>query len=386
MGATNGSEAINNIVADLAAKHAARRAARMPVYSQAQIDILARAFKADAPSRAAVVDSRPDFWSRAINGAMTQRFHAPIFSETADADENFARALQTSATPGQYVTPTIEANSFIEQLSLGSTFRRAGATIWPCAGIENLTIPVGITSPQWLFMAQNSRQSPDPNFNAGQISFTLKEHRALLEVPLQLFRAARPALSSLLPTFLALGAGESEDIVLHASTNQSDAPGCLMQASGVTFINTASSGNGGNIAVSDIIGMIQKAAETKLRFPWCWFASPRTLTRLFSLLSTTSQLLLNPPTTINGEWSLCGWPLYLTNSISNSETLGSGSSQSHLILCNPSAVHIAEDHRIAFEVSDEFLLDSAAVALRIIHHIDAAFAPGAGFIILRGIN
>jgi len=76
----------------------------------------------------------------------------------------------------------------------------------------------------------------------------------------------------------------------------------------------------------------------------------------------------------------------LTNSISNAETLGSGSAQSHLVLCNPSAVHYGEDNRLAFEVSDEFFFDSGDIGIRIIHHIDCDFQPRAGFVILRGIN
>jgi HK97 family phage major capsid protein len=325
-------------------------------------------------------------WVSAINGALVMRGAAPIYRDDAAADATRVRSLSPTQTPGQYLVPVIESGEFISQLSLGSTMRKAGATRWPMEGVENLTVPAGITSPTWQFLPANAKQTPDSAFNLGQISFTLKEHRALVQLPQQLFRVAKPALQSLLPTFLSLGAAESEDVALHASaTLDGNSPQALLSGAGVTFLNCGGSANGSSISWSDITTMIQTASQNKLPFPWAWFCSPRTFTRLWSIASTTSQLLLGPPVVEGGAWHLAGFPLFLTNSISNAEALGSGSSLSHLVLCHPEHIHIAEDNSIAFEVSNEFGFDAALTTLRIIHHIDTAFVPAAGFTILRGI-
>lgn len=340
-----------------------------------------------ASEHAAASRPRDEFtWTKALNGVMTIRHKAPIYVDTQAADVAMVRLL-TGTQPGQYLVPVWQANAFVNMLSLGSTMRRAGATIWPCSGIEELRCPVGLTSVQFLFMAQNSRQSPDPNFNLAQLSLTLKELRALVPVPQNLFRSARPALDALLPSFFALGAAEAESICFHApSTVDANSPMALMSAAGVTFVNCAGSANGGNIGVSDVLGMIETAAEKKLRFPWCWFASPRTFNRLFSLASTTSQLLLGPPTTAGGEWSLCGCPLYLDTAISNAESLGSGSAQSHLVLCSPQNIAIGDDGQLAFAASEDFSLESGDITIRLIRHLDIDYQPRAGFVILRGIN
>ncbi len=376
------------VVEEVVRRRLQRRAMHRPIFEHQVCDLVGEVFsriQALEVQRAARGGGE-QFWTRALNGQMTIKHHAPFYAESADADARFVRALTTGALPGQALVPVVQANAFVEMLSLGSTMRRAGATIWPMSGVEELRVPVGLTSPLFVFMQQNSKQTPDPNFNLSQVSLTLKEHRALIPLPLNLFRAARPALESLLTTFLALGAGEGEDVVFHSSTTLTDSPAALMAASGVTFINVGGSANGGNISWSDITAMIQKASELKLPFPWAWFCSPRTWTRLWSIASTTSQLLLGAPAVAGGEWTFCGWPLYLTNSISNSETLGSGSSQSHLVLCHPGNIHIGEDHALAFEVSEHFGLDTGDVNVRLIHHVDIDYKPATGFVILRGIN
>ena len=331
--------------------------------------------------------SRDEFtWPRALNGAMAIHGQA-IYADTAESDAEMVKAFSDITTPGQFLVPVMQADSFVNMLSLGSTMRRAGATIWPMSGIEELRIPVGLTSPQFLFMAQNSRQSPDPNFNLAQVSLTLKELRALVPVPWSLFKSARPALESLLPTFFSFGAGEAESLAFHATaTLNVDSPLALMSAAGVTFVNCANSANGGAIAVSDVLGLMQKAAELKLRFPWAFFCSPRTWNRLFSLQSASSMLWLGPPETLGGEWTLCGWPLYLDTAISNSEALGSGSAQSHLVLCSPPNIAIGQDNALAFAVSTDFGLDTGDINVRLIHHVDIDYQPRAGFVILRGIN
>jgi len=257
------------------------------------------------------------------------------------------------------------------------------------SGVVAATVPVALTSPSFIFMAQNSRQSPDSATNLGQMKFDLLRHGAFLLLPAALFKSAVPQRDVLLEELFGLGMGEGEDSALFASTTQANAPTALMSQSGVNLINTGGSGNGGNLSYSDVLAVLEKSGTRKVRPPLVWFMAPRTLTRLLTMYDTTSRPLLVPlpPTGVPSQasYTLLGWPVFLTNSVSLAEAVGSGSSQSHMILANPQAIHIAENSKIDMEISSEFALEANEIALRIGHGVSFGYTAAA-IVVLVGIN
>jgi len=132
-----------------------------------------------------------------------------------------------------------------------------------------------------------------------------------------------------------------------------------------------------------------KASQLKLKPPLAWFCSPRTLySRLLGLIDTTSRPLLIPDVTdpATSGYSLMGYPVFVTTSISETEALGSGSNQSHLVLTTPRSIHVAQDGDVSMEISLEAYFDSAQAGLRIGHQVDLGYAPPASVIVLLGIN
>lgn len=326
--------------------------------------------------------------SRFVRGAMAMRGET-INADSAEDDILYTKALSSGSTPGSYLAPTLQANAIISQLQQYAVARAAGARIWNIVGGITLNVPSGITAPSVLWVAQNSRQTPDAATNFGQLSFTLKPQTALLLIPLQLLRTSKPVFDVILADSFALACAEAEDAAMFASATQSNAPGALLSASGITTINTGGSANGGNLAYSDVLAMMLKAAQLKMKPPLAWFCSPRTLyTRLLGLSDTTSRPLLIPDLSdpATSGYSLMGFPVYSTTGISETEALGSGSNQSHLILCTPRSIHVAQDADVSMEVALEAFFDSAQVGLRIGHQVDLGYAPPASIIALLGIN
>jgi hypothetical protein len=84
---------------------------------------------------------------------MCAQLRVPITQETAEADVQYIKSLTTGATPGSYLVPTIQADEIIQFLETGGILRAAGPRIWPCAGIQKLTVPVATASPAWVWMA-----------------------------------------------------------------------------------------------------------------------------------------------------------------------------------------------------------------------------------------
>jgi HK97 family phage major capsid protein len=125
----------------------------------------------------------------------------------------------------------------------------------------------------------------------------------------------------------------------------------------------------------------------------CWMMAGRTLLRILSLQDSQSRPLLIPTYSAPSEnigpaagYSLLGWPVYLTSSISTSEAVGSGSNQSHAILTNPRSVHIGESGDVSLEASTDFALESAQVAVRVGHRVSFGYQPAAAITVLQGIN
>jgi HK97 family phage major capsid protein len=377
----------NEQLLETVARKRLERTARHRPVTQDQVVHAVRAILAHTEARTA--EGRETFsFTRAIRGMMAIKGEV-VDTASAEDDVAYARALQSGTTPGSYLSPQLQAAAIISQLQQYAVARAAGARIWPVIGGLTLNVPSGITAPTVVWTAQNSKQSPDSAANFGQASFTLKQQSALLLIPLQLLRTSKPVFDVILGDSFALAVAEAEDVAMFASSQVANAPAPLLAASGITTINTGSSANGGNLAYSDVLAVMLKAAQLKMKPPFAWFCSPRTLyTRLLGLQDTTSRPLLIPDVSdpATSGYSLMGFPLFVTASISEAEALGSGSNQSHLILAAPRAIHIAQDEDVSMTVGLEAYLDSAQAGLRIGHQVDFAYAPASSLIALLGVN
>jgi HK97 family phage major capsid protein len=314
----------------------------------------------------------------------------PIAQASVDSDVSYVKALTTGSTPGSYLIPTMQANEIIAALLLGGVARSAGVRIWDMQGVQKLNVPTALTAPAWVWMAQNSaQQATDPNL--GQVQFDLKERRALVAVPNQLIMTSTPAFDTFLSDLIGQSGAEHEDTAFFATAQVSGGPVSLQAASGITFISTGGSANGGNIGYADIISVLAKAAALKTKGPYAWFFSPRTFySRILGLIDTTSRPIVIP-TMVSGlagavPFLLLGYPVYVTPFLTEDQALGSGTNQATAIFTNPRYCHIAQDSSIEIAISVERYFDAAQTAIRAMNHLDFAFAPAAGVICLRGIN
>jgi HK97 family phage major capsid protein len=259
--------------------------------------------------------------------------------------------------------------------------------------MQKLNVPIGLASPAFIWAAQNSQQSPsDPNLS--QIPFDLLEMRALVAVPNSLLRSSVPAFDELLGQLLARGAGNFEDAAFHSTTDVSGGPKCIYANSGITSINAAGNGaSGGNLLYGDLLAVLQKAAEAHAAPPFAWFMSARSFyLRILGLLDGSSRPLA-VPTQATGlypsvQFTLFGWPVFISSNISNTEAVSSGTNQSHIVFTNAQQYfHIAQDQAgLAIQTSLERFFDSDQTAVRAVSRIDFAIAPAAACIVLKGVN
>jgi len=319
---------------------------------------------------------------------------------TAEADVRYCKALSTGNTPGSFLVPTIQSEEFIEYLTLGGVARASGVRIWDMVGIQKLNVVSALASPTWVWTGQNSQQTPtDPNL--GQLSFNLNERRAIVAVPNQLLAVSVPAFDTLLAVLLGASAGEFEDTAMFNTTSVSGGPTAMYAASGVTIINAGGgNANGGNLTFADLTTVLATESAAKAKPPFAWYCSPRTFwQRIYSMVDLQSRPLFIPTLSqglmggpgqprlgIAPVGNLLGYPIYITPAILNTEAVGSGSNQSHLVLANPQYIHIAQDGAVAIAISTERYFDSNQTAVRAVQQEDFGYAPAQGITILAGVN
>lgn len=337
--------------------------------------------------------------STMIRGLKAERREV-INPQTAEADVQFLRTLTTGATPGSYLVPTISADSIIQFLETGGIMRAAGARIWDMAGVQKLHVPAATSSPQFVWKAQASQQTPT-DAGIGTLDFDLKERGALTLVPNQLIRVSVPSFDVLLAALLGSAAAAHEDTAAFSVSTVSGGPTSLLATANITTLNCAGSANGGNLSFVDFTTIMAKAATVKAKAPFCWFMSPRTFwQRVFSMMDTTSRPLFVPTitdglqqtgiiagSTVRPVGMLLGYPCWISPYIPENQTLGSGTLQSSIIFVNPSYIHLAQDVAgIEIAVSTERYFDQNSTGIRATGHEDLGVSPPAGLIAMLGVN
>ncbi len=193
-----------------------------------------------------------------------------ISAETVKADlEYVQRTLVTSATPGSYLTPTVQADAIIEILGKGGVVRAAGATIWPMTSIQKLNIPTETANPTVEYLTETTAQTPsDPNL--GQLAMDLKEARALIALPNNLLRVSVPAVDGIVTRLLGNAFAKNEDLAVFQGI--AGGPTSIGNQTNVTIIDQA----GAALTYSDLLGMLSQAASLEAEGPFCWFMRPET--------------------------------------------------------------------------------------------------------------
>lgn len=298
------------------------------------------------------------------------------------------KALSTSATTGSYLIPTIQSAEIIQILISASVLRSMKPTVWPMRGIQKLTVvnPSAVQTFEWL--GQNTQQSAsDPTF--AQLSFDLKTGRALTVIPNELLRASVPEAEGLVTMLLGKAFGKGEDVAFFSTTTVSNGPTSVYAAASTGSVNAANSANGGTVTYADLIRTMETALTAAAEGPFIWAMHPRSFFSggVLNILDSQSRPIVQPMASTNGvQYSLFGFPVFLSPNIPINQTLGSGTSKSFVLFTNPNYLHIADGGDIEIAISTEFRFDFNQTAVRGVRYLDYGFAPAGGITILKGVS
>lgn len=325
--------------------------------------------------------------------AMSGRTIAP---ESAKADIEFVqKTLTTSATPGSYLVPTIQADAIVEILGKGGVLRASGATIWPMASIQKLNIPTETAEPTVEYLSQTTAQNPsDPNL--GQIALDLKERRALVALPNNLLRVSVPAIDGIVTRLLGKAFAKSEDLCFFQGI--AGGPLAITAQPGTTSIAQI----GASLAYADLLAVVGAAAGVEAEGPFAWYMHPGTffskilglrdsngrpiVTGYNDLLNQSNDAFVAGSAGAAGmiKYVLMGHPVFLSTRIP--QHVGSGSASSYILFSNPSYFHIGDSGSIEIAVSGERFFDQNQTAIRAVGRHDFGVGPAAGVVILTDVR
>jgi HK97 family phage major capsid protein len=329
-----------------------------------------------------------------LRGMMNANHIPPIKGTNAEKDLEYfqnmqekyiRRDLSTTATPGSYLVPTIQAAEIVALLSDYGTLRRAGCRIVPMVGIEKLTFPTALAYPTVAWIGQDTAQSPS-DANLGQVQFNLKTARSLTPIPNELLAVSVPPIDAIMSEIMAIGMAELEDKAFFSTLQQTNGPNSLYAqiANLTSLLAGGNNANGGALTYNDILATMSASRKAKARGPFAWFCNPYTLYQAIAgLLDKNSRPIFDPNVVVQ---RLFGWPIYDTTWIAQDQANGSGSNQSYMVLTNPQYIMIGEPGTVEIAVSTEFYFDRNQVAVRGVKRTDIAIAPPKGVVILQGIN
>jgi HK97 family phage major capsid protein len=321
-----------------------------------------------------------------------------IESSTQKDDLEYAqKTLTTSATPGSYLVPTIQADAIVEILGKGGVVRASGATIWPMGSIQKLNIPTETLEPTVEYLTQTQQQTPsDPNL--GQVALDLKERRALVALPNNLLRVSVPAVDGIITRLLGKAFAKHEDLAFFQGI--AGGPTAVSAAVGITTVAQS----GATLGYSDLLAVLAAAADAEAEGPFAWYMHPTTFfTKILGLkdlngrpIVTGYNSLLNDSETNQGfvgqnagaageiRYVLMGHPVYL--SVRIPQHVGSGSASSYILFSNPSYFHIGDAGNIEIAISGERFFDFNQTAIRAVGRHDFGFAPAAGIVQLTDVR
>ncbi len=325
--------------------------------------------------------------------AMQGRF---INEATRAADiESVQKTLTTTATPGSYLVPTIQADAIVEILGRGGVVRAAGATIWPMASIQKMNIPTETQEPLVEYLTQTTAQTPsDPNL--GQIALDLKERRALVALPNNLLRVSVPAVDAIVTRLLGKAFAKSEDLCFFQGI--AGGPTAITSQVGTTVISQS----GSSLSYKDLLTIVGTAAAAEAEGPFAWFMHPNTffnkiiglvdannrpiVTGYNDLLNQSNAAFVAETAGASGaiKYVLMGHPVYL--SVRVPEHVGSGSASSYILFTNPSYLHIGDSGSVEIAVSGERFFDLNQVAIRAVGRHDFAVGPAEGVVIMTDVR
>jgi HK97 family phage major capsid protein len=292
-----------------------------------------------------------------------------------------ARAIGTS---GAFI-PLGAATTFMDQIRKRTAVLAAGPTILPVDHAGSIKVPSVTASVTIAGLAENATITPsDPTL--ASTTMDPKKFAAMTLVAREAVEDSSPELRDVVANSLVkdLAVELDRQLVTGDGTGQN-----LLGLRNIAGFTTgaATGANGGSLSFSflaDTLAAFDAANLDPTRGAWIMHA--RTWGSVRKLADSQARPIVSIDPTVGVRPTLWGLPIFISNSLSITETVGTSTDCSSLLLVDMSQVLVAVARDVELRVSEDYAFNADQVALRVTARYDIAVPQAAGIVKTVGVR
>jgi HK97 family phage major capsid protein len=295
-----------------------------------------------------------------------------------------------TTTSGGFLIPEVWQDSVITELAAKAVVLGAGPQIIPCPG-KKMHLPAfgADATAQWLPEAGSSTESTPAT---SEVTLTLNTARISSAYSIEWMNYSSPAIDAAFQANLVRSLKRFVDAAFLTGSG-SNRPTGLRTVSSPTLVGAQNNNaNGGNLAYGDLVNLLDGLDGANVdELGRTFFMNPRSFTRIRALVDSQNRPLLYDFATplVNGDpKTLFGYPYYKSTQISKTETKGTGTNLSPILLVNMNDIYVGVgvgDLGIRIDISEHALFSNAQVAIRLLFQCDIQPGHSASVGILEGV-
>lgn len=286
------------------------------------------------------------------------------------------RAVGSSGNP---YLPVEYSSQWWDRLRSRSVVLSAGPQIIT-TDMTSVSIPKVTASVTVSALAENTGITPsDPTF--GSLVLTPKKLAALTLVANEALDDSAPDLRQVI----------SEDLIRQTATALDLqfllGSGSGANMTGLKLISGTTAGpnlgtNGGTPSLDNMATMVESLETANATMDTAaWFMAPRTWSTIRRLKDSQNRYQLEPAPTLDATRSLFGAPVYVTSNLPVTETKGTSTDCSTILLADMSQVVVAQRKAVEVQYSMDYAFNADQTAIRVLCRFDIG-APNATAVVV----
>lgn len=291
------------------------------------------------------------------------------------------RAVSSSGNP---FLPAGQANTFYDRLRAAAVVLRAGPQILP---VEDTTLRVPGLSASVTVSAigENTAITPsDPTFTS--VTLTPRKLAALTLAANEALDDSNPGLREIVANDLVRQTATTLDLQFLEGSGTAPNMRGFRNMSGTTQA-TVGGANGGTPTLDDFATAVQNLETANANLERAaWFMSGRTWGTVRKIKDTQSRYQLSPDPGADASKSLFGVPVYLSSQIPTTETVGTSTDTSHVILADMSQIVVGQRKQVEVALSSDYAFNADQTAIRVLGRFDIGVLNAAAVYVMLGVR
>lgn len=295
-----------------------------------------------------------------------------------------AEQRAVSTTAATYLTPAGYA-TFFDMLRRRVAVLDARPVLVSTEGNKAIKVPV-VTSSVSIGAVAEGSALPESDPGLGTLTLDPKKFGALTIVNREVLEDSSAALQEMVAEALIRDMGVELDRQLIAGSGSGQNLLGIRNASGTTTgANTGT--NGGSLTfthLADTLGAAESANVNPDRM--VWFMHARTWASVRKMVDNNSRPIISLDPTGDVRPTLWGKPVYIDNNLPITETKGTSTDCTSILLVDMSQVVVACSRDIELAVSEDYKFNTDQVALRVTSRFDIGVAQPTALTITSGVR